>query len=237
MHYHKNDMEDLKRKTSGKQRTLLSLKKYYCLFFSPLQELKGCQAKLVERELELSYNIQRVKELEQNLREALTHRAKYILNQPLIFVITPTYKRWTQKADLTQLCQTLSHISNLRWIVIEDSEDKTSLVTSLLSRCPVNSTHLNFRTSLSLLNIVNSTENKKPQVKKPRGIEQRNAALKWLRRQYRHGEVKGVVYFADDDNTYDLRVFDEVKIKISQYFTHAFIRPLLFLFFLKDAHN
>ena len=167
----------------------------------------------MEVQLELSYNVKRVKELQQELREALTRRPKYLSGLPLIFAVTPTYKRWTQKADLTQLCQTLSHIPSLRWIVIEDSTQKTQLVTNLLARCPVNSTHLNFKTSPSLLDnppSKNSSEAKKPHVKKPRGIEQRNVALKWIRRHYRLGKVNGVVYFADDDNTYDLRVFDEV---------------------------
>ena len=44
---------------------------------------------------------------------------------------------------------------------------------------------------------------------KPRGVANRNAALDWVR-----GNCKtGVVYFADDDNTYDIRLFEEVISK------------------------
>ena len=49
-------------------------------------------------------------------------------------MITPTYSRHTQKADLTRLCHTLMHIDNLHWIVVEDSYEKTSLVTRFLAR-------------------------------------------------------------------------------------------------------
>ena len=44
---------------------------------------------------------------------------------PHIIMITPTYTRWTQKADLTRLYQTLLHVNELTWIVVEDSDSKT----------------------------------------------------------------------------------------------------------------
>lgn len=44
------------------------------------------------------------------------------------------------------------------------------------------------------------------------GVEQRNKALDWLRGHLKTVEDKtGVVYFMDDDNTYSLKVFDEVR--------------------------
>ena len=49
-------------------------------------------------------------------------------------MITPTHSRLTQKADLTRLCHTLMHVDNLHWIVVEDSYEKTSLVTRFLAR-------------------------------------------------------------------------------------------------------
>ncbi|XP_042203326.1 galactosylgalactosylxylosylprotein 3-beta-glucuronosyltransferase P-like [Homarus americanus] len=42
---------------------------------------------------------------------------------------------------------------------------------------------------------------------KPRGVANRNAGLQWVRT---HAKT-GVVYFADDDNTYDIRVFEEMR--------------------------
>ena len=41
----------------------------------------------------------------------------------------------------------------------------------------------------------------------PKGVSNRNKALHWI---FRYAVDKAVVYFADDDNTYDLRLFHEV---------------------------
>lgn len=53
---------------------------------------------------------------------------------------------------------------------------------------------------------------------KPRGVEQRNEALRWLREDRRAqpggDSQQGVVYFADDDNTYSLQIFEEVDLNI-----------------------
>ena len=48
-----------------------------------------------------------------------------------------------------------------------------------------------------------------PQWKKPRGVNQRNAALTWLRTNA-DPRNPAVVFFADDDNTYSLELFEEV---------------------------
>ena len=49
---------------------------------------------------------------------------------------------------------------------------------------------------------------------KNRGVEQRNAGLQWLRDraadEMLEGWEGGVVYFGDDDNTYDIQIFEEV---------------------------
>ena len=78
------------------------------------------------------------------------YRTKSDINVPHIYMITPTYARWTQKADLTRLCQTLMHVDNLIWIVVEDSNNKTDLVKRFLQKCKVKSVHLNIRTPEAL---------------------------------------------------------------------------------------
>ena len=131
-------------------------------------------------------------------------------------MITPTYARWTQKADLTRLCQTLMHVRKLHWILVEDSDTKTRIVSRLLSgdyTCKVENTHLNVRTRPDLRLAPSD-----PNWRKNRGVEQRNLAIDWLRETASDGKlpgtgvggVGGVVYFGDDDNTYDLAVFNEV---------------------------
>ena len=125
---------------------------------------------------------------------------------PIIYAITPTYERFVQKAELTRLAQTLKHVKNFHWIVVEDSHEKTDLVKRFLSNCGINYTHLNVRTPVQMRRSSNE-----PASAKPRGVEQRNIALDWLRENVKHNETKGVVYFADDDNTYDIRLFEEVR--------------------------
>lgn len=54
---------------------------------------------------------------------------------------------------------------------------------------------------------------------KPRGAEQRNEALRWLREKADADKINelifenAVVYFADDDNTYSLQLFEEVSVQ------------------------
>ncbi|XP_031766900.1 galactosylgalactosylxylosylprotein 3-beta-glucuronosyltransferase I-like isoform X2 [Galleria mellonella] len=118
---------------------------------------------------------------------------------PTIYGITPTYARLAQKADLTRLSQTLMLVKNFHWIVIEDSEKKTKLVENFLKESTLKYTHLNVKTNSSK----HSTAS---------GVEQRNLALDWLRKHLKQSEDKrGVVYFMDDDNTYSLKVFDEMR--------------------------
>ena len=41
---------------------------------------------------------------------------------------------------------------------------------------------------------------------------QRNLALRWLRETFNaNSSQPGIVYFADDDNTYSLELFEEVS--------------------------
>jgi beta-1,3-glucuronyltransferase len=47
---------------------------------------------------------------------------------------------------------------------------------------------------------------KKKKGAKPRGVSNRNRGLEWLRANAK----SGVFYFADDDNTYDIQLFEEV---------------------------
>ncbi len=74
-----------------------------------------------------------------NLNSSKEVRSKNIANfsDVAIFAVTPTYKRVTQKVDLTSLCYTIQYIPNLIWILIEDSSEKTSIVTNLLRQCKV----------------------------------------------------------------------------------------------------
>ncbi|KAI2560455.1 B3GAT3 isoform 6, partial [Pan troglodytes] len=125
---------------------------------------------------------------------------------PTIYVVTPTYARLVQKAELVRLSQTLSLVPRLHWLLVEDAEGPTPLVSGLLAASGLLFTHL-----VVLTPKAQRLREGEPGWVHPRGVEQRNKALDWLRG--RGGAVggekdppppgtQGVVYFADDDNTY-----------------------------------
>ncbi|GAA6072896.1 galactosylgalactosylxylosylprotein 3-beta-glucuronosyltransferase 1 isoform X1 [Tachysurus ichikawai] len=126
---------------------------------------------------------------------------------PTIHVITPTYSRPVQKAELTRLANTFLHVPNLHWILVEDAQRRTPLVTRLLRETGLNYTHLNVETPR---NYKLRGDARDPRI--PRGTMQRNLALRWLRETFSPNSTQtGIVYFGDDDNTYSLELFEEVS--------------------------
>ncbi|XP_053566405.1 galactosylgalactosylxylosylprotein 3-beta-glucuronosyltransferase 2 [Bombina bombina] len=124
-------------------------------------------------------------------------------SSPIIFAITPTYSRPVQKAELTRLANTFRQVPRLLWIVVEDSAQPTELVRRFLAGAGVRATHLHV-----------PTPRRYKRAGLPRATEQRNAGLAWLRQQYQtqaHHTQPGVVFFADDDNTYSLELFQEMR--------------------------
>ena len=61
---------------------------------------------------------------------------------PTIYVITPTYRRLEQIADLTRLAQTLMLVPSVHWLVVEDNDGVSPQVSELLERYPMPYTHL-----------------------------------------------------------------------------------------------
>lgn len=48
---------------------------------------------------------------------------------------------------------------------------------------------------------------------KPRGVEQRNTGLAWVRANVKYTKSsRSVVYFMDDDNTYSIELFEQMKL-------------------------
>ena len=98
---------------------------------------------------------------------------------------------------------------------MEDAEGPTPLVSGLLAASGLLFTHLAVLTPKA-----QRLREGEPGWVRPRGVEQRNRALDWLRsgRGAVGGEkdppppgTRGVVYFADDDNTYSRELFEEVS--------------------------
>ena len=177
-------------------------------FSKTARKRKRENAELHEKLAQLQQAMIRMKRNEAAMDRLLSRYLKneWGKNLSTIYCITPTYARLTQKAELTRLCQTIQHVWNFHWIVVEDSEVKTDLVSRFLKRCGVTYTHLTRRTSPHL----RRTSKKAPWWQFPRGMEQRNEGLEWIRRNFDPKTMKGVVYFGDDDNTYDVEIFTKV---------------------------
>lgn len=84
----------------------------------------------------------------------------------------------------------------MHWVVIEDAYEDSEFISELLTRLPFPSTHL----------VAKKTEEERRVG--TRGCTQRNIGLRWILTE----DIEdGVMYFADDDNAYDIRVFDELR--------------------------
>lgn len=190
----KNDFETNKelQKMKEKQRKLL---KY-------LIKAKKTEEELKRNLIQLSRELRTNDQINNKLQRPNTHED---FKLPTVFVITPTFKRFVQKAELTRVSQAMKPVKNLHWIVVEDSMNKTDLVANFLRNSGLKYTHLNVRTPDFLRR--HRSEFRRL---KPRGVAQRNLGIQWLRENINPHRTTGVVYFADDDNTYDSRIFDEV---------------------------
>ncbi|XP_042201207.1 galactosylgalactosylxylosylprotein 3-beta-glucuronosyltransferase 3 [Callorhinchus milii] len=124
---------------------------------------------------------------------------------PTIYAVTPTYSRLVQKAELVRLSQTFLHVRKFHWIVVEDAANRSKLVAEILAQSGLVYTHLSVPTPT-----IHKLKESDPNWLKPRGVEQRNLAIQWLR-ENRELSEEGVVYFADDDNTYSTKLFDEMR--------------------------
>lgn len=117
---------------------------------------------------------------------------------PIIYFVTPTYPRREQIPELTRLGQTLMHVPNIHWIVADDYDGCNSFLDLLFSKFGIPYTHIASPMPDAYRSISPS----------PRGVANRRAALTWIR----HSNKKsGVLYFGDDDNTFDLKLFSEIR--------------------------
>ncbi|CEM32542.1 unnamed protein product [Vitrella brassicaformis CCMP3155] len=122
-----------------------------------------------------------------------------------VFTVTPTYRRVTQKLDLTRLFNTFALSANVHMIVVEDSMNNTAKVERVLNESTLlHWSHRHVRTTAGL---------------KVKGSEQRNEGIRTIREivfnetdsELRKAYEDAVVYFADDDNAYDVRILDELR--------------------------
>lgn len=137
-------------------------------------------------------------------------------HRAMIYAITPTYARAVQKAELTRLSHTFLLVPRFTWIIVEDAADKTPLVSNFVTRLRATVKH--FKSDLQVVHLAAMTPERyrprphDPNWLQPRGVMQRNAGLEYLRSLSPSAvEPDAVMFFADDDNTYDLQLFEEMR--------------------------
>ncbi|KAK8731363.1 hypothetical protein OTU49_007567 [Cherax quadricarinatus] len=116
---------------------------------------------------------------------------------PTIYIVTPTYKRLEQIPELTRLAQTLVNVPNIHWIVADDTNTTNPQVIHLLKRIHLPYTYL----------LTPMPQEFKKELARPKGVANRNGGMEWIRAH----ATEGVLYFADDDNTYDIQIFEEMR--------------------------
>lgn len=89
------------------------------------------------------------------------------------------------------------HVKNLHWILADDTDICNKHIDTLLDRLAIDYTHIASPMPKFYRNTKKSI---------PRGVANRRAALKYLSKKR-----NGVLYFGDDDNTFDLRLFSEIR--------------------------
>ncbi|KAF2345388.1 Glycosyl transferase family 43 [Trinorchestia longiramus] len=115
-----------------------------------------------------------------------------------LYVITPTYPRAEQLPEITRLGQTLLHVHSLVWVVVEDADWPTESLVRFLEELGICHVYLRARMPKKFRDWNYNLQ--------PRGVANRLKALEWITQNAKFG---GTIYFADDDNTYDLRLFEE----------------------------
>ena len=73
----------------------------------------------------------------------------------------------------------------------------------------------------------------------PKGVSNRNAGLEYISNHVKEtGDNSGVVYFADDDNTYDPRIFEEVVIFVNylDFYNSYLIRINIVILIVRIFH-
>ncbi|CAG0921023.1 unnamed protein product, partial [Notodromas monacha] len=124
-----------------------------------------------------------------------------------IYFVTPTYVRPQQIPELIRLSHTLKLAKNVHWIVAEDSTSCSPQTAEVLRRSGMPYTHL----------ISPMPAYFERFLRKPKGVSGRRAALQWLRHHLKDldSQRAGILYFGDDDNTFDLKLFSELRKTMS----------------------
>jgi len=106
-----------------------------------------------------------------------------------IILVTPTYKNPKRVFFIGECIKVFSNIQNLIWILCEDADGIDNEINEMLSKSGITYKYLSFGPT------------------KDKGNEQRNFCYEYIV----NNNINGIIYNADDDNEYDIKLFDEIK--------------------------
>ncbi|XP_071520836.1 galactosylgalactosylxylosylprotein 3-beta-glucuronosyltransferase S-like [Panulirus ornatus] len=131
------------------------------------------------------------------LEPAPFFRRPQISTGRIIYIVTTTSPGPLQLPEITRLAQTLMLVEDVHWLVAEDTDQDNAILLHYLLSTDLTFTYLKTPMPLAI----------REWKVQPKGVPGRRAALAWIRKNARDG----VVYFADVDNTYDKRIFEEIR--------------------------
>lgn len=106
-----------------------------------IRRIEEFDRKIMEKEKEIFRLEKKIEEKTFVMKEK-----KFEKKKATIYLITPTFFRPTQMADLTRLAQTLMQIPTLFWIFVEDSEKISEILEKKLIEWGIRYSHLAART-------------------------------------------------------------------------------------------
>jgi len=146
-------------------------------------------------------------------RSAASH-----FESPIVWIVTPTYCRKEQLADLTQTAEALYPARKfVRWLIYDEFETNCTKPEKNIQRIRehLSAFQISFvvtRTKPFVRKNASPRVKKNPKRWKGKGIMARRGGIEFLRKS----GAPGVVYFADDDNTYDSDIFFQVTLDMFQ---------------------
>ena len=105
---------------------------------------------------------------------------------------------------------TLRNVPKVIWVVVEDSKIKSDNLRNFLHNSGLTYIHLNVKSKVIVLNRTQLEGKPGHRLRLHRGSDQRNKAIDYLKNNSRND--KDLLYFADDDNSYSISLFQEVLV-------------------------
>lgn len=106
-----------------------------------------------------------------------------------IILVTPTYNNFKRLSFIKECIKIFSQNSNLFWILCEDNNEINIDVENLLKNSGMNYAYIAYGPT------------------RDKGNEQRNKCYEYIV----NNKLEGIVYNADDDNEYQLELFNEIR--------------------------